>query len=314
MSIILQPAGNKDGREHYLDTVQKSISIESVKSFLSVNEIQILSQIYPQGEFKCWGVTPSKINVGKWQRMRIGDVTLFSKTGGVFAKATTALKFHNKELAKHLWKTNSKGETWEYLYFVDEVRYCNIPYSQLNPILGYKPNYIIQGFNIIEGDKAEAALDKLGFLSETYLPEVSLEAAKEASLELSKTEKEVSSFIRLEQGWLRSQLFGNNTFYKCACCKRVLNVDMIVTAHIKPRKHCSHSERIDKKVVFPLCKFGCDELFEKRFLIVEGGRFVFNEHRHIAEDVKEVVTALEGEICEYYDHKTKEYFEFHRLQ
>ena len=63
-----------------------------------------------------------------------------------------------------------------------------------------------------------------------------------------------------------------------------------------------------------IVKDSCDELFEKRFLIVEGGRFVFNEHRHIAEDVKEVVTALEGEICEYYDHKTKEYFEFHRLQ
>lgn len=311
MSILLQPAGNKDGREHYLDTVSKSILISSVSELLRKEEEEALTRIYPSGEFKCWGVTPTKINKGKWDRINVGDVTLFSKTGGVFATAITTFKSHNRELAYHLWKTNSQGETWEYMYFVDEVTHRTIPYSVLNPKLGYKPKFIIQGFNIITGQDSERILSELNLLSDTYLPQVSREEAESAVLKLETTERSVTSNARMEQSWLRSQLFGSNTVFQCACCKKRLNVDLLVTAHIKPRKDCSLHERLDRKIVFPLCKFGCDELYEKRIIIVESGEFKFVESPRLTEDVREHAKSLNGQKCDYFDAETQKYFMEH---
>ena len=311
MSIILQPAGNKDGRLHYLDTVSNSISISSVNHLLRTDELDSLNKIYPSGEFRCWGITPTKINKGKWDKINVGDVTLFSKKGGVFATAITTLKSHNQALALHLWKTNREGSTWEFMYFVDEVTYRDIPYVELNPMLGYKPKFIIQGFNIITGNNSDSVLEELNLLSSTYLPPVSRENVELAILNLETTERTVSSNARLEQSWLRSQLFSNNTIFNCACCKKRLNVDLLITAHIKPRKDCSLQERLDRKIVFPLCKLGCDELFEKRILIVVDGKFLFKDSPKLTKDLREYSQTLDGQVCDYYDKETEKYFKYH---
>jgi very-short-patch-repair endonuclease len=311
MSIILQPAGNKDGREHYLDTVSKSVSISSVAHLLGNEELDSLKKIYPSGEFRCWGVTPSKVNKGKWDKINVGDVTLFSKKGGVFATAITTFKSHNQALALHLWKTNSEGNTWEYMYFVDDVSHKEIPYQVLNALLGYKPNFIIQGFNIITGTVSDSVLSELNLLSSTFLPPVTREDAESAILNLEATERIVSSNARLEQSWLRRQLFSNNTIFDCACCKKRLNVDLLVTAHIKPRKDCSREEKLESKIVFPLCKLGCDELFEKGVLVVVDGKFQFNDSQRLTKDVKEHALKLDGQVCDYYDKDTEKYFKHH---
>lgn len=311
MSIILQPAGNKDGRAHYQDTVSNSIKISSVAHLLRAYELNSLKKIYPNGEFKCWGITPTKINKGKWDKINVGDVTLFSKTGGVFATAITTLKTHNQALALHLWNTNREGHTWEYMYFVDEVTHRDIPYKVLNPMLGYKPKFIIQGFNIITGNNSDRVLDELNLLSSTFLPQVSREDAELAILNLETTEKTVSSNARLEQSWLRSQLFSNNTVFNCACCKKSLNVDLLVTAHIKPRKFCSLEEKLDRKIVFPLCKLGCDELFEKRILNVVDGKFLFKDNPKLTEDLRAHAQKFNGQVCQYYNKYTEKYFKYH---
>ena len=36
----------------------------------------------------------------------------------------------------------------------------------------------------------------------------------------------------------------------------------MITAHKKKRSKCSFNERIDPNIVMPLCKFGCDHLYE----------------------------------------------------
>ena len=143
------------------------------------------------------------------------------------------------------------------------------------------------------------------------MPHVSREEAESAVLKLETTERSVTSNARLEQSWLRSQLFGSNTVFQCACCKKRLNVDLLVTAHIKPRKDCSLHERLDRKIVFPLCKFGCDELYEKRIIIVESGDFKFVESPRLTEDVREHAKSLNSQKCDYFDAETQKYFMEH---
>ena len=52
--IILQPSGNKDAREHYVDTIQNPVSIDRLSKFVNQDELNILKNIYPNGAYT-WG-------------------------------------------------------------------------------------------------------------------------------------------------------------------------------------------------------------------------------------------------------------------
>src|SRR5262245_46109236 len=62
----------------------------------------------------------------------------------------------------------------------------------------------------------------------------------------------------------------------CALCGRTYPVAFLVAAHVKQRASCSEEERRDwAHVVMPLCKFGCDDLYEHGYVSVEpGGKIV----------------------------------------
>jgi len=89
---------------------------------------------------------------------------------GITASAVVTLKTHSKPLAVELWKTNKQGDTWEYIYFVDEVRTQRIPYTQFNEVAGYKKNAIVQRFNVLSSQKSAAILQAFDLASENYYP------------------------------------------------------------------------------------------------------------------------------------------------
>ncbi len=289
------------------------MKIEDVKEYLTSTQIESLLQIYPSGEFRCWGVTPSKINVSKWNRIQPGDVTLFARQGRIFGRATTTIKFHNQNLATHLWKTNKEGATWEYMYFLDEVDDLDVPYSEFNKIIGYEPNYVIQGFNVLPFEKARKVFDSLGLWSDTFYPEASKEDYANAVLELEETDATTHSNVRLEQGYLRRFLFGNKVTEQCACCGDDFPVSMLVTAHIKPRKHCSREEKLDQNVVIPMCKFGCDELFERGAIVVNDGNIENGKVLASTPVVDSRINILMRRQIRGFNTSNRAYFEWHRM-
>jgi hypothetical protein len=86
-------------------------------------------------------VTPGKrdVNVNKWARVSPGDTALFSREGFIFASATVAATLRSPLLAERLWHRNDDGETWECIYFLDELKRLAIPYAAFNPAAGYRP-------------------------------------------------------------------------------------------------------------------------------------------------------------------------------
>ena len=108
-NIILQPSSNKDAREHYVDTIANPVKLEFIRDYIDFKDFNKLKEIYPSGNCKIWGVTPSKINFNKWKRIKTGDITLFSKKGKIYSSATTTYKLHSKDLAVNLWNYNNKG-------------------------------------------------------------------------------------------------------------------------------------------------------------------------------------------------------------
>ena len=99
--IILQPTSNKDAYEHYVNTILNPVPVEVLKKYIDDDLYKKIMMQYPNEMVYVWGVTNgvNDVNKRKWDKITRGDVTLFSKKGGVFASAVTTLTFHNKELA-----------------------------------------------------------------------------------------------------------------------------------------------------------------------------------------------------------------------
>ena len=108
------------------------------------------------------------------------------------------------------------------------------------------------------------------------------------------TDSDVQSNRRREQEILRRWLFEGKIIDNCAICGNDFSKDSLVAAHKKPRSECSFNERVDPYVVMPLCKFGCDYLYEIGLIRVCGGTVVSSISGDITDYEKKLVEKLDG--------------------
>jgi hypothetical protein len=312
MSLILQPTSNKDSREHYLNTILNLVSIEKFREFVDPSVFSKILDYYKTNPIAVWGVTRGvrNLNVNKWMRIKAGDSALFYANKKIIASATVTMKFLSKELATELWGQNEHGSTWEYIYLLDEVRFLEIPIEEFNRLMGYKVNYIIQGFNVLENANVLGFIDKYALNSNT----VDENVGDEEFLKLAAVES-LDTFTltrqRKEQAYLRSKLFNNKLTGRCGICGKEYSVHFLVASHIKKRALCSLEERLDyRNVVMPMCKFGCDDMFEKGYIFVDKGKV--NVNKTDTEAVNIILYQLEGRDCDYWSDSSKKYFDFHK--
>lgn len=57
-----------------------------------------------------------------------------------------------------MWQRAEGDQTWEYIYFVDDVRAIDIPYEDLNAAIGSAPNRVPFGFAILSPEQSAAAI------------------------------------------------------------------------------------------------------------------------------------------------------------
>lgn len=315
--IILQPAGDGDAREHFIDTIEHPVSLDRIKPYVSQEIYTKLKNLYPNSFVPVWGVTPGhkEVNKRKWERVESGDIALFSRDKVIFASATVAFTTHNKKLALNLWQTNPEGETWEYIYFLDEITNQYIPYEHFNRAVGYKENNIIQGFNVLDSEKSLKVAQLLDLKSEIYFPEVSKEDYFKAVSEPSPEEpldRVSQTKARIEQAYLRNNLFSGKKNGICGICNKEFPVNFLVAAHIKKRADCTETERRDyKNIIMPMCKFGCDELYEKGYIYIEKGKVVASLNKYITPRIKDYLDEIININCSYWAKATEKYFSWH---
>lgn len=88
---------------------------------------------------------------------------------------------------------------------------------------------------------------------------------------LGGTDGSSNAVTRKEQHILSLWLFEGKEKEVCAICQKEYSVKSLVTAHKKKRKDCAENERTDPYIVMPLCVFGCDYLYENRFVYIDSG-------------------------------------------
>lgn len=118
---------------------------------------------------------------------------------------------------------------------------------------------------------------------------------------------------RKEQGILRGILFKGVSEAKCAICHRTFPTDIMVAAHIKPRSKCTTQERKNPNVVMPVCKVGCDDFFEKGYLLVDKKGVVrLNEKMNCSVELQTLLYSLTGNLCTHFNNETEPFFSYKR--
>lgn len=271
--VILQPAGNQGGREHYVDTIEKLVKIDDYQSYVDPRVFRALKEAHPSGEAGMWGVVSGKgdVNKHKWDRISIGDLVLFAADKKIKSSGIISQKFTSERLANLLWGKNSDGETWKFMYSLDEIKSLNISYEEFNDVVGYKSNNIIQGFTVLDEAKSSAFLDHYALRSDRHLEEVTDEEFEEAIAGLDgELDRKATSWHRKEQSKGRKRLLKDRAEGTCLLCGKTMLADFLIAAHIKRRSDCDDHEKRDLDGVLMLaCKFGCDYLYEVGYISVD---------------------------------------------
>ena len=96
-------------------------------------------------------------------------------------------------------------------------------------------------------------------------------------------------------------------------CSYEIPRGFVVAGHIKKRSECTDAERLDvAHVAMPICVFGCDALFEKRYIKVVNGSIVIT-NAGIA-DVDTYLGSLEGRKAPGWTSEREKYFAWHSAQ
>ena len=326
--VILQPASNKASRINYENTIVNSIRLDTIVKYINPKQEQELREIYPSGEFKVWGIDRDaegrSTKVNDWSRITKGDVALFARDKQVYASATVTVKFRNAKLAEFLWGYKEAGITWEYLYFIDELKSQNISYSSLNTAIPkgdplknefYDPETNIQGFRVLSDVQSEYVFSIFADLeSEIYFDDTIIGNKDAAIARLNKldgTDRNQVTKLRKEQKILKEWLFSKQKYAVCGICNKEYPVSFLVVAHIKKRSKSNDAERINLDIVMPMCKLGCDELYEQGYIGVKEGKVVSINQKYTTAIIQNLKESLMGINCTYYNDQTKGYFEWH---
>lgn len=150
MNILLQPCGDRS-KVNKEKTLDKKIELQEIKDVLSKKEIDFIQNNINASSSYVWGVTPNQKE--KWNKIQKGDLVLFCSRG-IFAFAEVSVKIHNKILSNKIWGIEKNtGRSWEYVYFLKNLKNIHIEKEEFYNVIGYNSNYTIRGFTILSKEK-----------------------------------------------------------------------------------------------------------------------------------------------------------------
>ncbi len=167
--VVIQPAGNKDSRKHFVDTIENPVELAKYKDLIGIN-FEALNRLSKDGKIALWGVTSGKngSNESKYRKLSEGDIVFFTRDSKVFCTAEIAFLFNNEKLARKIWGSDSSNQTWENMYALTNVVEQDIPYAALRNAIGSDAGDNFMGFRPLDLAKSRGALALLGIEDFTW--------------------------------------------------------------------------------------------------------------------------------------------------
>tara|TARA_Y100000590_G_scaffold247240_1_gene277798 strand:+ start:415 stop:1389 length:975 start_codon:yes stop_codon:yes gene_type:complete len=316
MRFHIFPCSDKSARKHYADTIDNPVSKETVLRFLNDSEITVsLANDF----YACWGVTNGKnnVNFNRWNKMAQGDVCVMYRDKSFISAGKITAKFKNRNLAEYLWNTNDDSGTWENIFLIDELRQINIPVKSFIDLMNYKEQFVVQGYMTYNEEVSERIVEELDLInwnSPFYTFNCETEAEKRLRIQemlqnLDNTDsKSHTSKRRIEQQLLREFHIGKKET-TCSLCHKTLPNELIVAGHIWARHNIKDEEtRKDPDIVMPVCKLGCDELFELGFIHVDEYGYITVNKSIDSLPLAQFTRQYDGKRCLHHNDKTNRFF------
>lgn len=162
--LYFAPRSNETSRENFLETLESGYPVEDVEEYLTEEEKKIFTG---KKKLYIWGNQEGKS--GSWRKMNIGDYVAFYAKGEFVYVGKCLLKKQSSNLAGHLWgNVKGKNTTWEYTFFLDEIRPISLPLSVIVDLGEYKEKMIVQGFMPINDMGMKNILNIYGSLTTLF--------------------------------------------------------------------------------------------------------------------------------------------------
>jgi hypothetical protein len=235
--FLVVAGGNPAAEQHFVDTIERKRNLDEVRRFLPSKEIENLERIYHGSDFIVWGAVPGPMNESRWEKMAPGDVVLIYNNGRIRFAGEIAAKVRNRELARHFWRENQAGSTWELMYFIVNEESASVPMEKLNPLFGYQRHYRPQGFSMINeaavSNFAENYGDILGVLKTLERGEELIQVPKRKDV-LNKQIDDLIERVTTEHDEMQWRLIRLGQLAKC---------DVWVPRNDQPKKYEGHQFR-----------------------------------------------------------------------
>lgn len=156
-------------------------------------------------------------------------------------------------------------------------------------------------------DVATRVLTSVGLSTSDLEP--TLPMPYEWSIDHKSTDSVGLATLRLEQGRLRAYLLGAQTRGRCDLCGRELPADLLVAAHIQPRRDLSDEQRAQfDRIAMLACLLGCDAMFEAGYLAVDENGVLVTGREAPGRGLAKAVSRLAGRTCPRHNELTAPHF------
>lgn len=164
INLFLAPKSNKQAIANFEATVLQGCNLKDIEPYLSEDQKGAISN---KSNVKIWGTKDAKKS--HWEKMQPNDVVLFYNSGIFEFSCTVLLTLYSPELGKKLWPPDAKGNYWNCIFIVTDLKPISIPFTVVRSLARYEPTMDkVQGFMRMDSDRAAAILTNFGSL-ETFI-------------------------------------------------------------------------------------------------------------------------------------------------
>jgi len=308
--VIYQPCSEDVARKNLQTTILNPVPLREVADLLESELRAELSAAYPDGKLFIWGLASPRTK-NAWLTMQPGDTVIFNTKTVVTVSACFTHRTHNRNLALKLWgwADAATESTWENIYFVTDVRHHAIRFKSIQAHINSRHDRSFYRYN--EAQSA-AIFERFPSLDHDYATsDVTLDEARQ-DIQGHLTDGTGTRPTRLEHKYIVRQLFQGKLTGRCCICHNEYPRHLLVAAHIKKRSACSTKEKLDiENIAAPMCRLGCDPLFEHGYLAVRNGKVIKHPSREMTEATASYVERVLGNQVTGWSKKNRKYFEWH---
>lgn len=313
MQILLFPTSGKLKYLNYIKTVEYSVNTNELLAICDKKNVKLLKELKSEN-IHLWGVPDghNSQNFKEWDKTQIGDNCFFYRNKKYFSKSQVISKLEDENIALRLWKKDHNRDIWKNLFILESSSSISISNYRFNKSIK-KKNTPLNQFKV-QNIKKDELLKQIGISNIKSSKDLDKNHYQKSLNQLDQVDGLKSDAkIRLEQNIFSKYLFSKKSKSRCAICSKVYPNSIMVAGHIKKRSLSNELEKRNLNIIMPICKIGCDDLFERGYIYLDSRGYVtLNKEKELSADLTKYLKTIINEKSWYYNKDNAKFYDQHR--